>query len=140
MTIYYAFKQSESDSDDADERTASTGWETMLSRSYSCRVCYYRYMANANRDGQPFHCYPKAPTPSPPPSYWSAASALQDAPQTRPAASFINAAAPGDCAPRSPSSSPPTSPRWTWRSPPLARALACSSRYKQRAGERTDSP
>ena len=31
VTIYYAFKQSESDSDGEDERTASTGWETMLS-------------------------------------------------------------------------------------------------------------
>lgn len=31
VTIYYAFKQSESDSDGTDERTASTGWETMLS-------------------------------------------------------------------------------------------------------------
>lgn len=31
VTIYYAFKQSESDSDEEGERTASTGWETMLS-------------------------------------------------------------------------------------------------------------
>lgn len=31
VTIYYAFKQSENDSDGQDERTASTGWETMLS-------------------------------------------------------------------------------------------------------------
>ena len=32
VTIYYAFKQSETDKDDAgDQQTASTGWETMLS-------------------------------------------------------------------------------------------------------------
>ena len=31
ITIYYAYKQSESDEDDAQAQTASTGWETMLS-------------------------------------------------------------------------------------------------------------
>lgn len=31
VTIYYAFKQSESDEDDNGSQTASTGWETMLS-------------------------------------------------------------------------------------------------------------
>lgn len=32
VTIYYAFKQSESESDEkSGEKTASTGWETMLS-------------------------------------------------------------------------------------------------------------
>lgn len=31
VTIYYAYKQSDTDSGDADAKTASTGWETMLS-------------------------------------------------------------------------------------------------------------
>lgn len=31
ITIYYAYKQSDTDTEDAEIRTASTGWETMLS-------------------------------------------------------------------------------------------------------------
>lgn len=31
VTIYYAYKQSDTDTEEADSKTASTGWETMLS-------------------------------------------------------------------------------------------------------------
>lgn len=48
VTIYYAFKQSETDEMDS---TASTGWETMLSAIIRA-ICHHRYMAYSHRNGQ----------------------------------------------------------------------------------------
>jgi putative DNA methylase len=39
VTIYYAFKQSETDEGDGDAQRASTGWETMLEGVIQSRLC-----------------------------------------------------------------------------------------------------
>ena len=50
VTIYYAFKQTETES----EGTASTGWETFLDAVIASRVCHQWHLAHAHRvHGQP---------------------------------------------------------------------------------------
>ena len=45
VTIYYAFKQAESDGADG---TASTGWETFLDARDPCWLRHHRYLADAD--------------------------------------------------------------------------------------------
>ena len=46
VTIYYAFKQAESD---VAEGTVSTGWETFLDAVTRAGFATYRHLANENR-------------------------------------------------------------------------------------------
>ncbi len=57
LTVYYAFKQSESESDNNEDQgtlfaTASTGWETMLEGLIKNWVYYHRHVAYAYRNGE----------------------------------------------------------------------------------------
>ena len=72
VTIYYAFKQSETK---GETGTASTGWETFPSRSHPVRLLHHRHLADADLNNQR-DSGPLNRTPSPPPSSSSAASAL----------------------------------------------------------------
>ena len=45
VTIYYAFKQAESDS---AKGTASTGWDTFLEAVIRAGFCYHRHLADAD--------------------------------------------------------------------------------------------
>ena len=42
ITVFYAFKQAETDDDGGH---ASTGWETLLEGMLTCRLGCYRHMA-----------------------------------------------------------------------------------------------
>ena len=55
VTIYYAYKQSDTDEREAEKQTASTGWETMLSAIIK-QLATYWHMAHAHRNGKPLHC------------------------------------------------------------------------------------
>ena len=72
ITIYYAFKQSETK---GDTGTASTGWETFLDAALRAG---FRISGTwpIRTEGGPGELLQRAPTPSPPPSSSSAANAL----------------------------------------------------------------
>lgn len=120
VTIYYAFKQSETDEMDS---TASTGWETMLSAIIRADLPSQVHGLFAQKWS--IVVEHKEPTPSHPASSSFAASAPK--PQAASPAASSSMPSTGKCARRWKSCNLPTSPLWTWRSPPSAPALACSA-------------
>ena len=49
VTIYYAYKQSDTNTEEAEAKTASTGWENHAVGSHSSRLCHHWYLAYAYR-------------------------------------------------------------------------------------------
>ena len=116
VTIYYAFKQSESDGDDG---TASTGWETFLDAVIRAGFAISGTWPMRTELGNRMHRH-RTPTPSPPASSSSAARAPPTRPPPRAASSSPRSRP--SCPWRSPTCSAATSRRWTWRRRPSARA------------------
>ena len=121
VTIYYAFKQSESKSDGG---TASTGWETFLGRCGTCRIRDKRDLADAYEPNATRLVGMSAPTPS-----LRALSLCADRappmPPLPPGGSSLMLSS-RSCLRRCARCSKATLPPWTWRRPPSGPAWQCS--------------